>query len=503
MFIDARTIPDGESLEADLAIIGAGAAGISIAREFAGRQQRVILIESGGLAFEAETQALYEGESIGIAYPLDTSRLRYFGGSTNHWGGWCRPLEALDFQKRAWVPHSGWPITRDELDPFYARASSLCELNSTDFDAHEAWLDRGNNAAMPLPGGDVITRYFLYSPPTRFGITYRETLRNAPNIKTLLNANVTNIAANAEATKVESLKIATLSGRHFSIKPRLCVLATGGIENARLLLASNGVMKNGLGNGNDLVGRYFMEHPHVPGQIAFIALRDQTTVSPFYRGYTQVGKAIMRAVLMFSADYQAREKTLGTNMAIYPMFVPGENAGDNAARRVEPAILDLADRQAGANRSVFGVSCATEQAPNPQSRVTLGSDRDALNMPRAELSWQLSAFDHHCLSRNIDALARAVGLWGEGRVRVSFARRDTWETDDQGWGNHHMGTTRMASNPRYGVVDADCRVHGLENLYVAGSSVFPTGGAVNPTLTLVALALRLSDHLAKRYNTKL
>lgn len=503
MFIDARTIPDGESLETDLAIIGAGAAGITIAREFAGRKQRVLLIESGGLSFDADTQSLYDGESTGLSYPLDTSRLRYFGGSTNHWGGWCRPLESLDFQKRAWVPHSGWPLTRQELDPYYARAASVCEIPSADFDTHDAWLDGGKNAAMPLPGGDVITRYFLYSPPTRFGMAYREMLRNAASITTLLNANVTEIAANEAATKVESLKIATLSGHHFTVRPRLCVLATGGIENARLLLASDKVMKNGLGNAHDLVGRYFMEHPHVPGQIAFIALRDAASVAPFYRGYTYIGKAIMRAVLMFSADYQAREKTLGSNMAIYPMFVPSEKAQGNPARLVESAILDLADSKPERQGSVFGVSCATEQAPNPQSRVTLGRDRDALNMRRSELNWQLSAYDHHCLSRNIDALARAIGLWGEGRVRISFARRDTWETPDQGWGNHHMGTTRMASDPRRGVVDADCRVHGIDNLYVAGSSVFPSGGAVNPTLTLVALALRLSDHLANRYNAEL
>ncbi|MBI1260789.1 MAG: GMC family oxidoreductase [Rhizobiales bacterium] len=507
MFVDARTLPEGETLETDLAIIGAGAAGIAIAREFADRQIngapiRVLLIESGGLEFDAETQGLYDGESVGIPYPLDTSRLRYFGGSTNHWGGWCRPLDAIDFQKRDWVPHSGWPVTRAELDPFYDRAAALCQIPTPRFDDHATWHEDGKNEILPLPGGDVLTRYFLYSPPTRFGVTYRQEIKNAANITTLLHANVTGIVANPEASAVSSLKIATLSGRHIIVKPGTTILATGGIENARLLLASNSVMKAGLGNGHDNVGRYFMEHPHVPGQIAFIGLRDTNLIPPYYRGYTPIGDTTMRAIFMFSADYQRRQKTLGTNMAIYPLFLPGMDIEGQPWRDIEPSIIDLLPQEKNEDARIFGVSCATEQAPDPASRITLGETRDALGMRQSVIDWRLSAFDHNALSMNIDALARAIGMWGEGRVRVGFARRDTWESEDQGWGNHHMGTTRISTNPRNGVVDENCKVHGLANLYVAGSSVFPTGGAVNPTLTLLAMALRLSDHLANRYATE-
>lgn len=506
MFIDGRGVPNGTIIETDLAIIGAGAAGITLARELRDSTYSIALIESGGLDFEPETQALYEGESTGVAYPLDSARLRYFGGSTNHWGGWCRPLAAVDFEARSWLPHSGWPITRADLDPYYARAQEICQLGSTDFDDHGAWHQQANLLPIDLPGDDVITRYFIFSLPTRFGEVYRRDIERAANIRTYLHSNVMEIVPNAEANAVDHLRLGTLDGNRFQIRPKLCILATGGIENARLLLLSNSVQKAGLGNGHDIVGRYFMEHVHVPGQVAYIAISDSSLIPPHYHDATKVGDVSMRAVLMLSDDYLRREKLLGTNMALYPMREPvtdHRHSMDDAAGALEPGVLQLLRSTDGSIGSsgkemIFGVSCATEQAPIPANRVTLSKRTDAMGLHETHLNWKPIASDHRNLSRNLAVVARAFGAWGKADVRILFSRPDVWLDAEEGWGCHHMGTTRMADDPKNGVVDANCRVHGFSNFYVAGSSVFATGGAVNPTLTVVALATRLADHLKSR-----
>lgn len=509
MFVDGRSIEEGSVLLSDVAIIGAGAAGITLARALAGTHLSVTLIESGGLDFEPDTQALYEGETTGISYPLDSSRLRYFGGSTNHWGGWCRPFDAIDFEQRDWVAHSGWPITRAELNPFYERALEVCQIPSFAFDDVNAWSDGARNTPLDLPGNDVLTRFFIYSPPTRFGQVYRNAIANAPNIRTLLHSNVLEIVPDETAKSVQSLKLATLNGNKFEVRPRICILATGGIENARLLLLSNSVEKAGLGNRNGIVGRYFMEHPHIERPVEML-FTDPGLVAAYYRTYTKIGASNIRAVFMFSNEYQRRERRVGSVMTFYEAKEyrtdqENEEKDPDNSRRLEPGLLNLIRSTTSTPASGprlgqrYGSGCATEQVPNPMSRVMLSHERDALGQNRVKLDWRLSGDDRRNLRRNMEALARTIGQWGEGRVRVLFADREKWE-EAEGWGNHHMGTTRMAKDPRKGVVDADCRVHGLSNLYVAGSSVFTTSSTVNPTLTIVALALRLADHVQLRFS---
>ena len=510
MFVDGRQVPEGTEIEADLAIIGAGAAGITIAREFAGTGVKIALIESGGFDFDADTQALYEGELGGLNYTLDGSRLRYFGGSTNHWGGWCRPLEKEDFEKRDWVPHSGWPISRADLDPYYPRAAEIVQLHSTNFDDPEGWQSDKPIQPMPLAGDEVMTRFFIYSPPTRFGEVYRSDIKKAENISCYLHSNVLEIVPTENAAEVDHLKVATLDGNGFTVKPKMVVLATGGIENARMLLLSNSVAKDGLGNQNDMVGRYFMEHPHIPYP-ADILITDEKLVPFFYRNYTPVNKAVMRGCFMFTPQYLERTGRRGTVMTFYPReeikadYTPAKDDKD-PARQYYPDILQ-AIRSSTAlpakNDALgwrFGIGCASEQEPNPDSRITLSDEKDALGLRRTKLTWLLKGADATSLHQNVRALARAWGGWGEGRIRILFKDRAEW-TEAEGWGNHHMGSTRMSADPKQGVCDADCRIHGMSNLYIAGSSVYPTTGTVNPTLTIVALAVRMADHLKTRFKT--
>jgi choline dehydrogenase-like flavoprotein len=497
MFIDGRSIAAQSVIETDIAIIGAGAAGITLVRELAGAPWRVALIESGNFDPDDATQALYDGESGAVEYPLAESRLRYFGGTTNHWGGWCRPLSPIDFEGRPALGIPAWPIDRAALDPYYKRAAEACQLNSADFDDVETWRSRTGKAALDLPDDDIVTRFFLYSPPTRFGEAYRGDVDKASNVTTYLNSNVMEIVPDGGVGRIEHLAIATLAGNRFTIRPKICILATGGIENARLLLSSDSVQSGGLANGRDLVGRYFMEHVTPPGQVAAVAATDETAI-PFYYVHTPtIGGVSMRAVFMPSDDYLRRENRFGASLSIYEAHAPGDRSkgGDP---KLEPGVLEMLRSMGAANGPaggmIYGVACATEPQPDADNRVTLTDARDALGMRKPRLTWRPTQAERESLYQNLVALARCFGAW-RSAVQVAIPNLPDWQEAEIGWGNHHMGTTRMASDPAQGVVDADCKAHGIANLYIAGSSVFPSCGPVNPTLTIVALAMRLADHL--------
>ena len=511
MFTDARTLTDQTRIEADLAIIGGGAAGITLARAFQGTALKVCVVEAGGLQPDADVQALYRGESVGISYPLDATRLRYLGGSSNHWGGYCRPLDPIDFEQRDWVPHSGWPFSIDELTPYYPEASAIVEVAPGRYADPAYWEQMTGERLPPLVSGRMRLQFVQFSPPTKFGQRYGTELQQAKNIQVLLNASVVNIGAAAAGRSVDKLAIRTLDGSSHTVKARYYVLATGGLENARLLLLSNDVVPVGLGNQNDLVGRFFMEHPHVSG-FGDIVVGDLKRVPPLYRERVLVeGRS---AQVAFNPSYAfLRERKLLN--ATFMAGVSGDfHAGDTAADRlprtaVQTDVLKAARRfLADGDGPVkpqdptyigtrLGLGCAGEQAPNPDSRVSLSSQRDAFGLPQIKLDWRLTEQDRRSLVTHMHSLALEFGALGMGRMVVYVEDDGLWPAAVDG-GSHHMGTTRMHDDPKQGVVDRNSKVHGMENLYVAGSSVFPTGGSANPTLTIVALTLRLADHLRPR-----
>jgi choline dehydrogenase-like flavoprotein len=515
MIEDARRLPEDTLIETDLAIIGAGAAGITIARELAGTNISICLLESGGLELEQDTQNLYDGENGGRwYYPLDSCRLRYFGGSTNHWGGWCRPLTPIDFEARDWIPHSGWPITRADLDPYYLRAQPVTETGPFRYDATAFWEELIGAKMLPLSLGLITTTFFQYSPPTRFGTRYRKDIEQAANVRALLHATVTEIETSEAGTEVTGLRVTTLGGPSFRVRARRYILATGAIENPRLLLLSNRVQPAGVGNTHDLVGRYFMEHPHIPSVANLVTSRPEA----FNAAYTQhlsLADSIMHSALIPTDALLRRERL---QQAVFTVGVLGVYNAENLTQPATDDELHLRDifnlqRDLGPPRATdhppagyndwppagsvgasCAMGCACEQAPNPESRVTLSEERDALGLRRVRLDWRLSETDKLSLNRILHALAEEFGAQGLGRVRLTLSDDGNWPEEVLG-GYHHMGTTRMADSPEHGVVDANCRVHGVANLYIAGSSVFTTGGASNPTLTIVALALRLADHV--------
>jgi len=522
MISDAHLVqPAGTVLDTDICIVGAGAAGITLARELAGSKLRVVVLESGGLEANSATQKLYAGTSIGRPY-LDatTCRLRYFGGSTNHWGGWCAPLEAIDFERRNAIPYSGWPFSRASLDPWYRRAQKVCQLGPCDYDPQRWGVDL-KLVPQPFTGPHFQCEIVQLSPPTRFGSVYRSVLQAAAGVDVFLNANATRLVTADSHRQVGYVEAATLDGHRFSVRARAFVIAAGAIENARILLCS-GAESQGLGNDHDLVGRFFMVHlQYHGGQMLVLDEHarfdfDTGTEGVSYHGFEGSPKFVSWIGLSNYAmqhfglpGFKLRQTYAPTSM---------DEAMHSALR-----ILEIKDDWTGVKqdfRNMVGRSttfkeypvfakdrhavgltllrCQSEQLPNPNSRIRLDTATDALGMRKILIDWEITAADRR-------SAAATLGLLGSDATRVGLGRVRSWFPDEElGWPSdmfgdqHHAGTTRMHVDPTQGVVDADCAVHGLANLYVAGSSVFPTIGGNNPTLTVVALALRLADHLKER-----
>lgn len=524
-FIDSRSLPDGHVIERDICIIGSGPAGLAIALELSGGSRRVAVLESGGMDVEYDTQVLAWGPVVGRPYPdLDVVRLRYFGGTSNHWGGNIKPLDAIDYEERPWIAHSGWPFDVAALAPYYKRAGAFMGLSPDAFDEQKLRLGRGLKPW--ATADDDLTSYVFHtvgSDRVRLGPYHRGKLEKSGNIEVFLHANVTEISADEAQTQVAGLKVKTLSGKSLTFKAKTYVLAAGGIENPRLLLASRSAAGRALGNAHDLVGRFFMEHITNP-DFGFLIPTDPHLDLAYYRsevaawgetwGVFSLSQEMQRRHQLPNIRFQIADITNVFNQdedtpgfQSLKAFADGLKARqlpDGATEHFMNVLKDLDDvlsaayyrlRYSGNYPLVkLGMVAIGEQVPNPDSRVVLGEEKDALGLPVAALDWRLADADSDGLHRSTAFLARALARSGIGRLVDTFPE-DGFAAIDPKPHYHHMGTTRMHADPRQGVVDANCRVHGVANLYVAGSSVFPTGGNVNPTLTIAALAIRLADHL--------
>ena len=510
MHTDARTLEDGALIEGDLCIVGAGAAGLSMAMEWIGASRTVILLEGGGFNYEPQMQALYAGKSLGDPYqvPLEAARLHYFGGTTGHWAGWCAPMDPMDFQKRDWVPHSGWPFQREHLDPFYERAQAYVELGPYAYDVADYEAMDPSRKRLPFDEEKIWTKMWQFSPPTRFGTRYRDAIIDAENIHLYTYANVTEVEANESVRAVTGLRAQTIDGKRHRVRARRYVLACGSIQNARILLASNRQAPAGLGNDRDLVGRFFMEHLEMGGAQLILEKPDPMRMYALrFAGHrTPTGE------LAVSEQAQRQHRILNGTASLRPGTFPEEmrsffqrfsEGGFRRWMRSDEPAKEAPQRPSAwpatpdEGRRDYQLQSRAEQMPNPASRVVLSAEKDALGMPLADLHWKLSELDKRSMRTFFEMVAHEFGRTGVGRVQIlDWLLEDdvTWPSFLSG-GFHHMGTTRMHDDPGQGVLDGNAKVHGVGNLYVAGASAFPTSGAPNPTLTLIALSLRLSDHL--------
>ena len=526
MLSDARELAADQQVEVDVCIVGAGPAGISIARELIGNGAQVCLLESGGRDVERRAQQLNRGQSVG--YPihrLHQSRVRAFGGTSRRWfqpgdESWAaRPLDPIDFEVRPGIRYSGWPFDRAHLDPYYRQAQEVCQLGPFDYGPGR-WADQERMSPLPLLPGAIETTVFQQGTAD-FGGYFQELVR-APNVTLLLHASVVDLATDSDPDWVDRVELRRDDGSRCFVRARLVVLAAGGIENPRLLLLSRRIHRNGLGNDRDLVGRFFAERmsarsgyvvassPELIGRAGFYSVHE-TAHGVRVQGALRVRDAVQRERQLLNCAFfllvrnrammaEAVRSVATLAKARRRRPLTGEMAGH--LRNVVTGLGDLGvfarDRlhTFDDSRGVLVLRVQGEQAPNPDSRVMLGTRRDRFGQPVARIDWRPAPSDRASIRASQETIDEALRTAGIGRVE--FMLGDEHPPTLLEGNFHHLGTTRMHADPAMGVVDADCRVHGVRNLYLAGSSVFPTYGCSNPTLTVVALALRLADHIKKQ-----
>jgi choline dehydrogenase-like flavoprotein len=570
-FLDA-----GTTIDTDLVIIGGGAAGLTIAREFLGTSINVLILESGRLEEDSRITDLNLVESIGEpksaaqvrkrteyhgmqcpSWSSETQkyglRCRVLGGSTHAWAGKSAAFDHIDFAVRDWVPYSGWPFGRETLEPYLDRAAEVLNLGPNCYD-DRLWKLAGIAPPQPPLDPNLLRSFFWQFARSR--LDGRDAMRfgpeflalDAPNVDVLLNATVTRINTNEAGSKFESLEVSTSDGARSRVRAKAAVLAASGVENARLLLVSNGIHPNGLGNGNDIVGRFLLDHPSarigrfeaegcaaVAGRFGAYRVRHHGRTHRYIQGFVPAKEIQERERLMHCAAFmmeepasddpwgpltrllRAKSTTLFSDL-LSVASNPGLLAKGACMRMVEAlagpepvmAFVDNAILRKFSNFSVRqfqsrdlphklkGITLhgITEQCPDPESRITLSDKCDPLGMPIARVNWRVDDEARRSLIR-LGHLIRAE----LARAGLPAPVLDEWVANvrlqdgviiDMG---HTAGTTRMSDNPKLGVVNSNCQVHGVAGMYIAGASVFPTSGHVNPTLMILSLAIRLADQI--------
>ncbi len=483
MLIDLDNLADNKPPKKyDVCVCGTGPAGITVARLLAAQGKSVLLCEGGALEYTEESQKLYDGKSIGINDwdAVKNCRLRYLGGTSNHWSGLCSYFDEIDFEMH---PNgmSGWQVQRTDILKYFDVAKEILDLPKDAFHIANPW--RGYNF-----------KNFAHamSPPTRFNSKYLEELKKSEKIDLFIHANLTKIQLNPNSPNVQYLQFTNNKKQHFTFSANQYVLALGALENARMLLANNTQLKEGIGNRGDMVGRCFMEH---------INIRYGRFVSE-NPSYWKNGKLHLNPSANLIKKYQIGNGVIS--------FDPEFNAVSyGRAQALKQAIRDLICKSESAtdlSRKLMDFDCPgdgvitslIEQSPNLDSRVTLSAnERDIFGIPKIVLDWRMNRYDERTVRTIGIEAAKEVAKLGIARVKLEdYILDSTKPFIDIGHHCHQMGTTRMSHSDKDGVVDVNLKVHGLNNLYIAGSSVFPTGGGCNPTFTVVMLSARLADHLA-------
>jgi len=453
----------------DVCIAGSGPAGMTLALALAEKGKDVLLLEGGGTEFSDRSQDLYVGENTGDPYfELDSTRLRFLGGTSNHWGGMCRPLDAIVFAFKGYSPEAHWPIERQDLDPYLARAMEILNL---DGDFTDDVLD---------PAIRRLT-FLVSDPVARFLDKYRTTLLENPRIVVALETSL--VGVEIDGTRVGGYRVRDFDGHERTVSADNFVLACGGIENSRLLLHFNAETEGRLVPEARTLGRYWMEHPHFTIGEALLSYENE------HREFFGLTPERMRelGVLNCGLRLKTLRKREGLQKLVHDLACTAPRLGEwvyrQTGRSLSCAVL---------------LRAAWEQEPNFDSHIGLSAtQRDAFGIPRSVLHWRKTKRDIETVRAAALEFGSFMAQQNAGRVRLAqwVLEDGPWPEDDELGGNHHMGGTRMSASAADGIVTPDLRLWGVDNMYVAGSSVFPSGGHANPTLTIVQLSLRLADHL--------
>ena len=554
MLINAREIPDGEILRADVCVAGAGPTGIAVARNLAARGFDVLLVEAGDFVPHAEIEALSQGEiAVGSRLPsLQLYRRRVIGGTTYVWGGRCTPFDPIDFEARPWFPDSGWPITYAELLPWYEPANTFLDAGRFDYTVSGSLNGEGSfldGFSSPWLHTDRIERF---SRPTNMGRHYRNEIIRSTKLRLLHHAICTSVRLHSDGRTTDHVELRTLAGCRIRVATKIYVLALGTLETVRILLASRARMPNGIGNHSDWLGRSYLTH--LEGNVGELRLtprdkpviwgyeksddgiyvRRRFAVSAAAQAAFGIGNGIARLNHPSVVDPSHRDGILSAAYLVKNLLVPEYSLRISwtdrrtAARLAEMGRSSLLRRHAAniirdlprvaafgpwwlwvrnlrrrkmpslvlhSRTGKYPLDFNVEQAPNRQSRIDLSDNVDRFGVPQLKVDWRMGDLDRRTIGGTLNLFRQAIADSGCGEFEYDG---ETALDQFMAVGGHQMGGARMSADPSQGVVDVDCRVHGIGNLYLAGNCVFPTVGYANPTLTAVALAHRLAAHIGHK-----
>jgi choline dehydrogenase-like flavoprotein len=521
MIIDCNSFDESKHFEADICIMGAGVAGTVLANELKGRFNKILLLDAGGENYELESQELYKAESFpDLFIDPHITRLRMLGGSSNHWQNNTSRLSPIDFKVREWVKNSGWPIQYHDLVDFYPKAEAYCGVESDGYDI-DYWL-KTLRLKNPIKNTDLIKSAITKSsvPPVRFFHQHGAPLKESSKVEVITHANVIKVHYDKTLKKINTVDFRSYRQVTHSASAKIFILCMGGIENARMLLSFNEQYDNQLGNQNGMVGRYFMEHPTV--RAAYLYNKEETDFKLFQPSYlnnrsvvgflelseealTEHKTTNLRLPLNQISNYLASNGISSFHLLNDESDIPTDSVGTHlwniiseldmvieavSRKKFDKKLFDSAN-----DMCCFEMVMMMEQTPHWENRVRLGNEYDINGVKKIVIDWQLHEEDKQRVWNSLDLVARGVGANDMGRVKVLRERSERLWGSQLGFSAHHMGTTKMGTSIEDSVVDKNLKIHDTNNFYVAGSSVFPTGGHVPPTLTITALAIRLARHI--------
>ena len=527
MEIDLATVATpGEPVRSQVCVVGAGIAGLALARKLALAGVDVVVLEAGGESIEDGGQRLFAEAELRGQPHVGTieGRFRVFGGTSLRWGGQVLSMSGDGA--------AGWPVGAEELGPFVAEAEGLLEVGTLPFEAEEFFRAIGQPVPAMLEslgGVDARVSKWMAFPRRNLAPSLgRDLLQRA---RVYLHAQVVELRLAADRTRLEAAMVRTPSGAMVRFEADEVVLAAGTVETSRLLLASRSVAAEGIGNSNDQVGRNFHDHVTVPAATLRGAARARVVseLRPwvfFAGGIGDVRGGTLHSVKL-EASRELRER-LGLNpiLAHLAIVEPGGSGiavvremltslqrGElgkalmTHALKIPGAMLDGARLILGAKvrgRRFISEGAAVKlqfnlaQDQPSCSRVTLGEEKDETGVPEVVVDWRVSAQEVGTMRRYAGHLREqfeAMGLTGVEWAAGMLNDRALEGLEDA---RHAMGGACMGTDPRTSVVDAEMRVHGVANLSIASAATFPDGSAQLPTLTMMALALRLGSSLEAR-----
>jgi choline dehydrogenase-like flavoprotein len=549
MIKDAKELAAGDEIQADIVIVGTGAGGMAAAVELIDSGQTVIVLEAGKENFDATIQSVYDGEvtESGQHGHLSGYRRRMLGGTSNVWGGRCSSFVDSDFTKRDYVANSGWPIEKSQLDPFYIKAHKYCDIGNYDYTVKGSLA--GDEKIVPDLKSDKIgqDQIWRFSLPTNFGTKFKLEVAQSENVTLYLNASCVHIQLDDAGKEVKWIDASSNLGCKFKIKGKKFIIAAGGLETTRLLLASNDVENSGIGGTSGNLGKYYSSH--LTGNYGEVKLSTNEGAVSWKYKTTKDGVYYKQQLRVLEAEQDAKG-LLNTRIILsHPGFgdpshgsgvlsgaylvkrflkgqIPPEYSKDLASseykhvgKHVKNVILDSPKSMAFAfdwirrrvfskrklpsialrsKSNVYTLHYDSEQTPVAESIITLCEDKDMFGMPKLNVDWRFDKKDLDNLFETYKTIATELEETGAGVMLSTDDEVRARIKNQIGVGSHHLGSTRMSANMEEGVVDINCKVHTVANLYLASPSVFCTGGFANPFLTIVALALRIADHLQRK-----